>query len=54
VPDCPGKPAGNLKATAAGGHTQALTLPAGVRTLRIWAVDDAGNRGPAKTIRVRG
>jgi hypothetical protein len=54
VPDCPGKPAGNLKAAAAAGHTEELTLPADVRTLRIWAVDDAGNRGPAKTIRVRG
>jgi subtilase family protein len=52
LPDCPGKPGGSLNATAAGGREQALKLPPGVRTIRIRALDDAGNRGPAKTIRL--
>jgi hypothetical protein len=32
--------------TVQAGHKQRLELPAGWKSLKIWAVDDAGNRGP--------
>jgi hypothetical protein len=40
--------------TVPAGRKQRLVLPARWRSLRVWAVDDAGNRGPAAGFGVSG
>ena len=37
--------------TVGAGQRQRLVLPAHWKRVRIWAVDEAGNRGPTKTLR---
>ena len=37
-----------VDAHAAPGKTEAIPIPPGTRSLRVYAVDDAGNRGPAR------